>query len=358
MQAGLTNTTAVLNMFCRTRNTRVFLRLVRFLSNLFSQVCRPGMPTCYTTVSQDQMRQALAHLLRYPGHAADASEIDSFMHSAQARRMDLTKMRIATRGNRVLYALCPVPLPGRTVMLFSGTPSSPQERHAADILLRQIVADYLKTDNVLLQVLVDPEDTAQIAMYRLAGFTHLAELVYLECAGRPLAHQLPGEPWQLLTYLPQRHDLFARAILASYEQTLDCPQLNGLRPIEDVMLGHKAAGEFEARNWMVLMRGETPAGILILSRIPASDALELTYVGLASFARGRGIASELLKLAINRAAKLGCRRLTTAVDSLNTPAVKMYLRAGMRRAGSRLALIRVIHSVDGVSSTIDPQHVK
>ncbi len=358
MQAGQKLTTSVPNTLCRTRDTRVFLGLVRFLSNLFSRVSEPQAPTRYAIVSPDQLQQALTHLLSYPGHVANPHHIASFQQSAAARRMDLTQMRIATRGPHVLYAICPVPLPGRTVMLLSGTPADPQQREAGDALLQQVVTDYQQTDNALLQVLVDPEDMAQIAMYRLAGFTQLAELVYLECPGRPMPHKLPGDGWQLLTYSAQRHQLFAQAILASYEQTLDCPALSGLRSIDDVILGHKAAGEFEPRNWLVLMQEQKPAGVLILSRVPASDALELTYVGLARFARGRGIASELVKLAINRTAELGCTRLTTAADSLNTPALTMYIRAGMHRVGARLALIRVIHRREASSSTIDPQDAK
>jgi hypothetical protein len=131
--------------------------------------------------------------------------------------MDLARMRIATRAQRVLYAICPVPLPGRTVMLLSGTPANPQQRGAAEVLLQQVVAEYAQTDNALLQVLVDPEDTAQVAMYRMAGFTQLAELIYLECPGRVVEYKLPEDGWQLLTYTPQRHQLFARAILESYE---------------------------------------------------------------------------------------------------------------------------------------------
>lgn len=345
-------------MLCRTQDTRVFLGLVRFLSNLFSQVPKPKGPIRHAMVAPDHLQQALTHLLSYSGHTADARQIASFQQSAAARHMDLTRMHVATQDHRLLYALCPVPLPGRTVMLLSGTPTNPQQREAADVLLQQVIADYAQTDNALLQVLVDPEDTAQIAMYRTAGFTHLAELIYLECPGRLLEYHLPDHSWQLLTYTPQRHELFAQAILASYQQTLDCPALNGLRSIEDVIIGHKAAGEFDPNNWMVLMQEETPAGALILSRVPASDALELTYIGLAAFARGRGIASELMKISIRRTAELGCARLTTAADSQNRPALTMYVRAGMRRVGSRLALIRVIHRDSGNSSTIDPQTAK
>jgi RimJ/RimL family protein N-acetyltransferase len=101
-----------------------------------------------------------------------------------------------------------------------------------------------------------------------------------------------------------------------------------------------------------------PVGVLILSRMPASESLELTYIGLARVARGKGIASQLLRLAICRAAELSCQRLTTAVDAHNTPAMTMYVRAGMMRVGKRQALLRVIHSGARDSSTISPQELK
>lgn len=343
---------------------------MRFLSNLFSlrrPASEPDAPLQYAAVAPDQLRQAVGHMLSYPHHATDARQVARFLHSAQARGMDLLQTRVATRAGRdaqdarearVVYAICPVPLPGKILMLLSGTPADQSQREAADVLLHQIVSDYSASAYALMQVLVDPEDTAQIALYRTAGFTPLAELVYLECHARKLHHKLPEGGWQLLTYTPERHPLFAQAILASYEQTLDCPELNNLRSIDDVIVGHKAAGEFDPQNWFVLLYENHPAGVLILSRVPASDALELTYIGLARFARGRGIASELMKLAISRAAELSCRRLTTAVDSRNTPAMTMYVRAGMQRAGVRLALLRVIHNQGANSSTISPQEPK
>lgn len=331
---------------------------MRFLSNLFSREREPDAPLEYGLVPADRLQQAVAQLLSYPGHVPDGRQITGFMESMRARGMDLCRTRIATRGSSVVYAICPVPLPGKIVMLLSGTPATQAQREAADVLLQQVLAEYLSSDNALLQVLVDPEDTAQMALYRAAGFSELASLSYLECPAQHMGYRLPEGGWELVTYAPERHQFFAEAIRASYEETLDCPQLNGLRSIEDVIAGHKAAGEFDPRNWIAVVRDSHPAGVLILSRVPASDALELTYIGLARFARGQGLASALMKLAIARAAELSCARLTTAVDTGNTPAITMYVRAGMRRIGTRVALIRVIHKRGVESSTIDPQSPK
>jgi ribosomal protein S18 acetylase RimI-like enzyme len=67
------------------------------------------------------------------------------------------------------------------------------------------------------------------------------------------------------------------------------------------------------------------------------------YIGLARPLRGRGIGTELLKLALSRAADCNCARLTTAVDSKNSPALSLYRRAQMSTMGTRSAYVRVIH---------------
>ena len=53
------------------------------------------------------------------------------------------------------------------------------------------------------------------------------------------------------------HALFAETILQTYRDSLDCPGLNGVRQIEDIIAGHKASGEFDPALWFLLC--EQPA---------------------------------------------------------------------------------------------------
>jgi mycothiol synthase len=181
--------------------------------------------------------------------------------------------------------------------------------------------------------------------------------VYLECPAAKRDWTMPPGV-TLETYSAKNHADFAAAITASYAQTLDCPALNGVRSIEQVIAGHQAAGEFDPANWLLVRYHSEPAGVLLLARMPASDAMELVYIGLAPVARGHGIAARLMKLALSLAVERSCGRLTTAVDAQNKPAIQMYFNAGMEQIGSRLAMIRVIHRHQPASSTIHPQHAK
>ncbi|HSV13144.1 MAG TPA: GNAT family N-acetyltransferase, partial [Tepidisphaeraceae bacterium] len=138
----------------------------------------------------------------------------------------------------------------------------------------------------------------------------------------------------------QTHAAFAAAIIASYENSLDCPPLNGIRDVEDIIAGHKAAGEFDPADWFVLMHHEAPVAVLLLSRTIHGDAMELVYLGVAPQARGHGLGDHLMRIAAHRMIERKIRRMTLAVDNLNTPALRLYHRHGLQRVASKLAMMR------------------
>src|SRR3712207_8951894 len=49
---------------------------------------------------------------------------------------------------------------------------------------------------------------------------------------------------------PPRSTLFPYTTL--FRSSLDCPALNGVRDMEDVLAGHKASGEFDPALWFLL----------------------------------------------------------------------------------------------------------
>ena len=303
----------------------------------------------------DRLDEALSVLLATPSGRAPPEQRAAFIQSAIARGMNLERIRVARRGRHILYAAMANVLPGRTLMLISGTPTSDAAADAAIVVIDEVVGQYASADLCLMQVLLESQDALLRGVYELCGFHVLAQLVYLEGPGRQQPWHLPGPDWNIICYSQARHAEFARAIEQSYQQTLDCPGLSGVRDIEDVIVGHKASGEFDPRNWIVVRQGEKAAGVLLLARTPASDALELVYIGLCPWARGRGLGGELMKLALSRVTEMGCARLSTAADSQNIPAMRLYARHGMRAIGSRIAMIRTYPQRGGSSSTIRSQ---
>ena len=195
----------------------------------------------------------------------------------------------------------------------------------------------------LIQVLIDPAEQATVGMYTDRGFGPMAELIYMHRAFRKMA--MPPLPVgaRLLTYSESTHPLFAAGILATYEQSLDCPQLNGVRDIEDVILGHKSAGAFDPADWFVLMAGEEPIAVLLMTRVNNMDGMEIVYVGIKPASRGRGLGDYLVRLATGHATLRKCKHIALAVDAQNRPAISLYQRHGFERSTSRIALMRELN---------------
>jgi [ribosomal protein S18]-alanine N-acetyltransferase len=74
----------------------------------------------------------------------------------------------------------------------------------------------------------------------------------------------------------------------------------------------------------------------ILSRFAAGEA-EILSVGVAVSQRGEGLGRRLLELHLRRLAALGTRAVFLEVDAKNTPARRLYDRAGFSGVGRREA---------------------
>ena len=244
-------------------------------------------------------------ILAQNGHAADEQQVAEFLAFADQRRITLSELWITEQGGRLLWAVLPILSPGRTMLLFAPPDPLPVPiMPAATALLDTICQRFAGQDIQLAQVLLDPGDDPGRRLFEGRGFKRMAELIYLSA---PIKRPLPPPPLapgiSILPYSPHTHSLFAGGILASYQQSLDCPALNGVRQIEDIIAGHKAGGDFDPRHWYVLCtstpdnNAEIPIGVLLLCRLPRGDSAELVYLGLAPAARGKGLGDWMMRRA-------------------------------------------------------------
>jgi mycothiol synthase len=293
----------------------------------------------------EEVSWALGMILGMGGRPAGAGQISDFLRHAAQRNIDLTETCVALSAGKPLWAVLPVISPGKTALLFTPVeilpPDDPAIARGADQLIREICRQMAQRQIHLAQVLIDSNLMAARKFFRERQFKEMAELVYLNgSAPRSLRPApLPAElRWE--TYGPQTHELFAAAIQASYRNSLDCPGLTGMRDISDVIEGHKATGEFDPKLWRLLCKEAQPMGVLLLSRIVGTDALELVYLGLVPEARGRGWGDIMMQEAMAQVVRENRRRLSLAVDKINTPALKLYGRFGLAPLTSKLAMIR------------------
>ncbi|WP_068876659.1 ribosomal protein S18-alanine N-acetyltransferase [Phenylobacterium sp. CCH9-H3] len=82
-----------------------------------------------------------------------------------------------------------------------------------------------------------------------------------------------------------------------------------------------------------VVRGEDPAGVLVC-RTVAGEA-EILTVGVAPWARRRGVGQALMTAALGVARQAGAQAVFLEVDVGNSGAVALYERLGFHRAGLR-----------------------
>lgn len=265
----------------------------------------------------------------------------------------------------VLEACLAVPAAGRTAMLYVSAPVDDADGgpgHSAEVSSSARAAAVtraltrLKSDErvKLVQALPAPEEPWAEPALIAGGMRAIADLSYLR-APLPLAGPpAPAEPeWpagfsverlasKRRHLRPAEHRDLAQALQASYEDTLDCPELCGIREIGDVIDSHRSTGVFDPASWWLVRHEGEPIGCCLLSNVPAQRTLELVYIGLGRVARGKGIAPRLLAFASQSALRTASgppTTMTCAVDERNGPAMRIYERFGFDAFTRRCALI-------------------
>lgn len=281
-------------------------------------------------------------ILSSDGHRPTDEQVVDFLRFVVERGVDLNDLKLAEQNGRVQWALLPVVSPGRTMLLFGSTDRVREhEQRCAGRCVNETCASFARRDVHLAQVLLEPSNQMARRLFAQCGFSDLAELQYLQTEVRSNVPPpvLPvGFSWE--TYSPITHTKFIQTIQATYQNSLDCPALTGLRQMEDVIASHQASGEFDPNHWFLLYERQTPMAVLLLAKSPRTDAMELVYLGLVPQARGRGLGALMLRKALRLTADLNVSRLSLAVDASNIPALKLYYRHGLEKIGSKWAMVR------------------
>lgn len=295
------------------------------------------------------------------------TDVDSaakrLIDSASAHGIDLgncwVTLEPGTSSPKVRQACLAVLGAGRTCMVFVSEPDrAGEDARAADE--RRACADAACTtmmrtmpDRVhIAQSLPEPDERWALAAVLGAGFIKVGDLSYMRRESKPSRHRhAPDGPTGLpdgitaerVSRLPEalRDSLLIAALDASYDDTLDCPELCGLRDTADVLVSHRSVGKQDDSLWWVISENNTPLGCCLMNLCPDQRSAELVYLGLGPTLRGRGVAKSILAYAMDEslAGRPGWS-VTCAVDDRNTPALALYRRLGFKSFANRTALVR------------------
>ncbi|MCH2132346.1 MAG: GNAT family N-acetyltransferase [Phycisphaerales bacterium] len=283
--------------------------------------------------------EAITRLLP-PG--AQRSDADRFQAFAAENSIPLDWLwSLPTPSGRHRTCVLAVPSPGRTAMLFSSKLDKGERIDPLARVLRHCL-DFLTSQKIeLAQSLLQPTDTIGYTAFESAGFQDLAVLQYMEVPV-PRRARPPALPdgLELVPYDESMRAELAVVLDASYEDTLDCPGLRGLRQTDDVITGHQATGHYDPSLWTLARHDGAPVGVVLINRSTQGRQAELVYIGVASTARGRGWGRLLIEHGLFLASQAKMPYVSLAVDMGNQPAVQLYNSLGFVATSQRRAVIR------------------
>jgi mycothiol synthase len=285
--------------------------------------------------------------------------IAEVLADAQAGDLDLSGLWIARIGSgRIVGAMMTQALAGKVAAVWPPE-VRPSWRRAplAAALVRAALESLGGRGYRLAQAALDESAGVQAARDLVrGGMPRVTELLYLErdtapelpgrgrgIAGRPAADAAPaGFTWR--PYDATIAEEFRAVLQATYEGSLDMPELEGTRSLEDILAGHQAAGLFVPARWQLgAIPGEPGSGaVLLLTEAPGREAWEVIYLGLTPSARGRGLGRAVIRRALELARGAGAPVLELAVDLRNTPAVRLYRGTGFLPRDRRAVHLAVL----------------
>ncbi len=327
-------------------------------------VAAPGSSVTPVRVATDLVLSAARRLVSQSSNDIEAAA-KRLVASAPGHGIDLSLLWATVEGAaplaQVRQACLAVPGAGRTAMLFVSEP--PAEGDAATALeervgLIQAACGHLAATMLsrvqIAQALPDPAEPWFVEALTAAAFTRVGNLSYLRRGGgslpRALRHGTPPDDVRLVRVsdLPKSgvDALLVEAMDRSYMDTLDCPELCGLRETRDILASHRDTGRYDPSSWWLVFEGDEPQGCALFSPCPDAATAELVYLGLSPSVRGRGLGKHLLALGIEEVRRRHPTwPMTLAVDQRNTPALGLYKAFGFRSFGERVAYVRPLQEL-------------
>ena len=264
-----------------------------------------------------------------------SARIKQLLESRQKRTVSIDDCLICRKGNRIVGVLLLVSQPDGTVYVWpaetlGGLP--PDVDSEIRRALYQEAVSVVDAPGIWIgQSLLETNQTEQSREFSEHGFPRLTDLVFMSRSVEDTPNAPPAgdtssdsvwgsEPFDEATNAAD----FAVLVERSYENTCDCPELNGTRDGWESLESHRQAGSYNPWRWRLFRQDGRPAGLLLLTEHPPDSVWEVVYFGVAPEFRGMGFGKRILESGIALAQKSGIQEIVLAVDVRNLPAIRLY----------------------------------
>lgn len=293
---------------------------------------------CISDPSPELARRGIDCLLAGPERGGITRKLDirarrsGFDLLCQQHNISIHNQVLCLENGALAVVCLWVPNPGKSAVCYLPPTRFLQDKEPQTAACLQMAVGAAAAAGMkMIQGVFDVDEAILQRIYRTAGYDQLAVLQFMEHSPRWAIPDmnLPAG-YHLETYRSSTHELFKEAIGASYEQTLDCPKMSGLRSLDDVIIGHQHVGAFDPELWFVLVHESRGIGVLLLTLNPALKSLDVTYLGLALSCRRLRLGLFFMSQIKKMMQYTGTTTSLLAVDEANTPALTLYRKAGYR----------------------------
>lgn len=250
------------------------------------------------------------------------------IHLVDSGQLDPGGIFVARAGSRVVGAMICQQIPGATALVWPPqTVQTASQKFIEDQLIAQVRAFLQHRRVKIAQALLPSLDVHLGRSLVRNGFSHLTSLAFLR-HDLAEAGEDASSAHRFVAFGSLDKTQFLATLVRTYEGTRDCPEINGIRTPEEILEGHLAQGKHDPSRWWLVVEGDVPVGVLLLTEIPEWNGFDLSYLGIVPQARRRGLGRELTRKAIYESARQGMKQLTVSVDARNQPAWDLYTGMG------------------------------
>jgi mycothiol synthase len=288
-------------------------------------------------VARPEERPAAFRLIfHYLGDAECTARVGNALAMISTQELEPDGILVVRNGGEPRGALVCVPLAGAGGLVWPPFVKKGPQRIAQEDQLVRAACSWLRLRGAkLAQALLAPANAALARPLQRNGFVHTTRLQYMQ-------HHLHGDfapsleslaSYQTFRQCPR--EVFLQILMRTYQGSLDCPELNGVRTPDEILQGHMAQGAFDPERWWLAYEADRPLGVVLASAETDGGGWDLSYVGVVPEARRRGWGRTLTQLVLRQARSAGAAQVTVSVDARNRPACKLYRGMGFEPCGER-----------------------
>ncbi len=292
---------------------------------------------------REEMAAAFRLLFQHLGENDRETRVANALKMLRDKELNPAGMLVARAEKELRGALFYQPVAGASGLIWPPQTQPERTAEVEDQLVSSACRRLAEQGAKLVQSLLSPEEFSLGASLERNGFRNITQLQYLR-------HDLQFSPrlfqradaLSYQSYASCVAEQFHQTLLRTYEATLDCPEVNDVRKIEDIIAGHKSQGRYNPESWWLASYQDRPVGVLLLAEVPDLKSWDLLYLGVTREARGKGFGHELARKALWEARAAEAPQLTLSVDARNQPALNLYESVGFEPYDQREVFLRIL----------------